>query len=89
MENKMKKVLVALSMVLLGLSLSACNKKADEGTTDTTAQEQPAAEEAQPAAEEAQPAAEEAKPAAEAQPAAEEAKPAAEAQPAADAKTAE
>ena len=65
-------------MVLLGLSLSACNKKADEGSADTTTQEQPAAEEAKPA-EEAAPAAEEAAPAAEeAAPAATEEKPAEE-----------
>ncbi len=75
----MKKVLMVLSMVLLGLSLSACNKKADEGSADTTTQEQPAAEEAKPA-EEAAPAAEEAAPAAaeEAAPAATEEKPAEE-----------
>ncbi len=61
----MKKILVVLSMVVLGLSLSACGKKAEEGTTTepaATEQAAPAAEEAAPAAEEA-PKAEEAAPA--------------------------
>ena len=76
----MNKILVVLSMVVLGLSISACGKKADDSTTTEPAapeQAAPAAEEAAPAAEEAAPAAEEAAPAA-----AEEAKPAEEAAPA-------
>ena len=61
----MNKILVVLSMVVLGLSISACGKKADDSTTTEPA----ATEQAAPAAEEDAPAAEEAKPAEEAAPA--------------------
>ena len=67
----MNKILIVLSMVILGLSISACGKKAEDSTTTEPA-----------ATEQAAPAAEEAKPAEEAAPAAEEAKPAEEAAPA-------
>jgi hypothetical protein len=73
----MKKILVVLSMVLLGVGLSACGQKAGDSTSTETTTEAaaPAAEEAPaaPAAEEAPaaPAAEEAPAAAEEAPAAE------------------
>jgi ABC-type glycerol-3-phosphate transport system substrate-binding protein len=77
----MKKLLALVSMMILGLGLTACGQKEDAPATEETTTmeapaEAPAAEEAKPAAE--APAAEEAKPAEEA-PAAEEAKPAEEA----------
>ena len=70
----MKKLLALVSMMILGLGLTACGQKEDApATEETTTMEAPAEA---PAAEEAKPAAE--APAAEA-PAAEEAKPAEEA----------
>ena len=54
----MNKILIVLSMVILGLSISACGKKADDSTTTEPA----ATEQAASASEEAKPA-EEAAPA--------------------------
>lgn len=72
----MKKLLALVSMMILGLGLTACGQKEDApATEEATTMEAPAEA---PASEEAKPAAEEAKPAAEA-PAAEETKPAEEA----------